>query len=107
MCATSTPSACQGPASQRGIALVLVFWVIALLTVMALGLTKTQRTEAALTANQIADARCRAAADAVTQPEVLDLLSVPLETVPPEQIWLPDGLLRPMQFEDQQLEVTL
>ena len=107
MCATSTASACQGLASQRGIALVLVLWVISPLAVLALGLTTTQRTETALTANQIADARCRAAADAVTQLMVLDLLSVPLETVPPEQIWLPDGLLRPMQFEDQQLEVTL
>jgi Tfp pilus assembly protein PilX len=41
----------------HGIALVLVMWVLALLTVMALGLTTTQRTQAALTANQVDAAR--------------------------------------------------
>ena len=68
------------PTRQTGIALVLVLWIISLLTVMALGLTTTQRTESALTQNQLDGARFRAMAEAAINLTVLNLLSTPLET---------------------------
>jgi general secretion pathway protein K len=92
---------------QRGIALVLVLWVIALLTVMALGLTTTQRTENALTRNQIDAARFRAQAEAVLALTALNLLTTPLETVPAEEVWIPNGVPRPLTFDGAALSVTL
>jgi general secretion pathway protein K len=50
--------------APRGIALVLVLWVLTLLTVMAVGMTAAQRTETALTENVIAEARFRALSEA-------------------------------------------
>ena len=49
---------------QRGIALMLVMWVLTLLTVMAVSLTVSRRTEIALTDNQVESARFRALAEA-------------------------------------------
>lgn len=92
---------------ERGIALVLVLWVIALLTVIALGLTTTQRTESALTQNQIDGARFRALADAALNLAALNLLSTPLETVAPEEVWIPDGVPRTLLFDGERLEITL
>ncbi len=92
---------------QRGIALVLVLWVIALLTVMALGLTTTQRTENALTRNQIDAARFRAAADAALALTALNLLTTPLETVPVEEVWVPNGVPRSLVLDGVELTVTL
>jgi general secretion pathway protein K len=92
---------------QRGIALVLVLWIISLLTVMALGLTTTQRTESALTRNQLDGARFRALAEAAINLTVLNLLSTPLETVPTEAVWVPDGLPRTIIFDGSELTVTL
>ncbi|MCG6941198.1 MAG: general secretion pathway protein GspK [Thiohalocapsa sp.] len=94
-------------AAQRGIALVLVLWVITLLTVMALGLTTTQRTENALTRNQIDAARFRARAEAVLALTALNLLTTPLETVPAEAVWTPNGMPHPVMFDGADLTVTL
>lgn len=92
---------------EQGIALVLVLWIISLLTVLALGLTTTQRTESALTQNQLDGARFRAAAEAVINLTVLNLLSTPVETVPAEAVWVPDGMPRPLLFDGMALTVTL
>ena len=92
---------------QRGIALVLVLWVIALLTVMALGLTTAQRTESALTRNQLDGARFRAMAEAAINLTVLNLLSTPMDVAEPESVWVPDGVPRPLAFDGRQLTVTL
>ena len=92
---------------QTGIALVLVLWIISLLTVMALGLTTTQRSESALTRNQLDGARFRALSEAAINLTVLNLLSTPLETVPAEAAWVPDGLPRTLVFNGSELTVTL
>jgi general secretion pathway protein K len=94
-------------ARQRGIVLVLVLWVIALLTVMALGLTTTQRTESALTRNQIDAARFRAHADAALVLVALNLMTTPLETVLPDEVWSPNGMPRTLVFDGTELTVTL
>ena len=49
---------------NAGIALVLVLWVVALLSMMALTLIATQRTESALTRNLIDAGQGRALAEA-------------------------------------------
>jgi len=101
-----------GLRGSRGIALVLVLWVIALLTVMALGLTTVQRTESALTRNQIDGARFRALADAALSLVALDLLSTPspmeeMAEMPEMAPQIPDGTPRVLTFDGDQLEVRL
>ncbi|NEX17235.1 MAG: general secretion pathway protein GspK [Halochromatium sp.] len=94
--------------SPRGMALVLVMWVIALLTVMALALTQLQRTEHALTANQLDSARFRAQANAVLNLVALNLMTTPAVTFEEEALVLvPDGQPREMVFDDARLILTL
>jgi len=84
---------------SRGIALILVLWVISLLSVMALGLTAAQRTESTLTANALAGARFRAAADAGIAYAALNLLAPQAENPDAAAtdaegqsvVWLPDA----------------
>lgn len=102
----------------RGIALVLVLWVIALLTVMALGLTAAQRTESTLTANALDGARFRAAADAGIAYAILNLLAPPnpdLDVAAASardgggqpQEWLPDDLPRSWSFAEVSLSISV
>lgn len=94
--------------TSRGIALVLVMWVLSLLTVMALALTQIQRTEGALTANQLDGARFRAQATAVMNLVALDLMSAPAMTFESEAtVWIPDGLARLYRFDGEEFLVTL
>jgi len=92
----------------RGMALVLVMWVIALLTVMALALTQLQRTEHALTANQLDGARFRAQANAVLNLVALNLMTRPAVTFEEEAVVLvPDGQPREIIFDGARLLLTL
>jgi general secretion pathway protein K len=89
-------------------ALVLVMWVIALLTVMALALTQLQRTEHALTANQLDSARFRAQANAVLNLAALNLMTTPAVTFEEDAILLqPDGQPREIRFDGTGLMLTL
>ena len=92
---------------QHGIALVLVLWIIALLTVMALGLTTTQRTESALTQNQLDGARFRALAEAAINLTVLNLITTPIDTVPAEEVVVPDGFAHRLQLDGEWIEVAV
>lgn len=108
---------CAG--TSRGIALVLVLWVLTLLTVMAVGMTAAQRTETALTENLIADARFRALADAAITYTVYNFIAPPpgegLATggklgqanadLPPP--WLPNGAPRPWGFDGKRLTIAV
>ena len=80
-------------ASQQGIALILVLWVITLLTVMALGLTAAQRTGSALTRNGLDIIRFRALSEAAVNFAALNLLVPPpsLDLDPEADVWMPDG----------------
>jgi general secretion pathway protein K len=100
----------SGPARpQRGIALVIVLWVLALLTVMALGLTTAQRTEGSLTRNQLDGARFRAAADAALALTVLNLVSTRLMAADEgdTEVWVPDGSPRTIELDGHRIEVRL
>ncbi|MEY6432703.1 type II secretion system protein GspK [Thioalkalicoccus limnaeus] len=92
----------------RGIALVLVLWVIALLTVMALGLTATQRTETSLTRNHVDTVRFRALAEAAVHYALLHLSApVPVEWRQSSEIWAADGWPRTWIFAGETLEVRV
>ncbi|WP_242513196.1 general secretion pathway protein GspK [Halochromatium salexigens] len=83
-------------------------WVLALLTVMALALTQIQRTEGALTANQLDRARFRAHAAGIMNLVALDLLSTPATTFDDAAIaWIPDGRAQPFRFNGEDFIVTL
>lgn len=93
---------------HRGIALVLVLWVLALLTVMAIGLTTAQRTETALSDNHVSAARFRAAADAAIAFTVLLLSMPPPDPTNPEvAIWLPNGSAHPWRFGGLDLSIQI
>lgn len=93
---------------ERGIALVLVLWVIALLTVMAMALTATQRTETALTRNQIDVIRFRALSDAALNYAVFQLLApLPLEMEAEREVWIADGSPHRWMFGGEMLEIRV
>jgi general secretion pathway protein K len=100
---------------SRGIALVLVLWVITLLTVMALGLTAAQRTESTLTANALDGARFRAAAEAGISYAVLNLLAPRTQDPANPQIdaagqpnaWEPNGSSHPWIFAAVPLQISV
>lgn len=74
----------RSPAGQRGIALVMVIWAMAMLTVLASNFTATGRTETRLAANQVETARAQALADAGVYRAIQGLLDPD-----PETAWRP------------------
>ena len=102
---------------DRGIALMMVLWVITLLTIIAIGLSGTQRTEIHLAANQVTNAVFRAQAEAAIQLAALNLLT-PV-TVPETQglmagpgmedprLWNPDGQPRLWGLGGETLEIRI
>lgn len=99
---------------NRGIALILVLWVITLLSVMALGLTAAQRTESTLTANALAGARFRAAAEAGIAYAALNLLAPQTEDMDAATdaegqsvVWLPDGTPHSWTFAEVPLAISV
>ena len=65
----------QRRAPQRGIALLVVLWVLVLLSLMAASLTRTSRTEINLARNLIETAQAEALADAGVYRAVWDLVT--------------------------------
>lgn len=107
------PLSRRGPARrQRGIALILVLWVVALLVIMAVGVTSDQRTETSLAANQASGAQFRALAEAAINYAVLNLTTAPQLDAPEDPLleslaWVPDGAPRPWRFAGEELTVTI
>lgn len=103
--------------ASPGIALVLVLWVLTLLTVMAVGLTAAQRTETALTENQIDQARFSALSDAAIAYAMYsflmpaDALMEPAVGALPEdpegQAWVPNGTPRSFRFAGSAVEIAV
>lgn len=81
-----TTHAEPGRTGQKGIALVIVMWMLVLLTVMAAGYTATMRTETRLTVHQLHASQSRALAEAGVWLAVNDLLKPE-----PNRKWLEDG----------------
>jgi general secretion pathway protein K len=102
------------PRKERGIALLLVLWVVALLTIIAVALTGTQRTETALAGNQVDAARFRALADAAVDYAMLNLMVPPITTqgreaqdAPDPNLWAPDGVPHAWPFGGATLQVAV
>ncbi len=101
--------------NTSGIALVLVLWVLTLLTVMAVGMTAAQRTETALTENQIADARFRALADAAIAYAIYSFLMPAQdsalmgsgEATAENGPWIPNGAARPWRFAGEGVSIAV
>ncbi len=87
---------------------MLVLWVLTLLTVIAIGLTATQRTETALADNQISAARFRALADAAIAYTILMYLMPPPELENEDELpWIPNGVPRRWRFDGQDLTIAV
>ncbi len=72
---------------QRGIALVIVLWFIALLSILALGFSKSMRSEAQITHNLLAANEARHLARAAVERGIYDLLQARGQ---PAAIFFPD-----------------
>jgi general secretion pathway protein K len=90
---------------HAGIALVLVLWVLALLSTMALALMATQRTETALTRNHISTAQGRALAEAGIYYAIARGLVYRASS--DSEKWEPDGTLHPWQFGGSRVETAI
>jgi general secretion pathway protein K len=93
---------------QRGIALMLVMWVLTLLTVMAVSLTVSRRTEIALTDNHVESARFRALAEAAIAYTALHYMTPEAQIdADQETAWLPNGQPRTWYFGDSELSLRV
>ena len=89
-------------ARARGIALVLVLWVIALLVIVLGGFVVLARTENLQTRHLFDSARARYAAEAG-----LALAALELRRANPELRWVPDGRRYAFDFEGAKIEIEI
>ena len=82
-------AASVAPLAQRGIALVLVLWLTALLTVIAGGFAYAMRNEAQAARNTMSQAQARALADGAVARTVFELMRP--RTIP--GVWAADGVV--------------
>jgi len=88
---------------QRGVALVLVLWVSALLMVIASSFLFESRGDALVVQNSIAIARAQAAADAGVQRAVFELYRIDN----PPDAWKRDGTPHEWTFDDAQVRIEM
>jgi general secretion pathway protein K len=88
--------------SSRGIALISVLWITALLAVMAASFVSSSRTEARLARNQLENAKAQALADGGLQRAVLGLLQYE-----PERLWRADGRVYRLDLGEGDVQVTI
>jgi general secretion pathway protein K len=87
---------------QKGIALVMVLWILALLTVMATGYSHAMRTEIKLTTNLLHSAQSKAVAEAGIWYAVAELLKPQRE-----QAWKSDGSIYTLDFSQDTIKVSI
>src|SRR5262249_34662850 len=87
---------------QRGIVLVVVLWVLALLGIVAASFQRDTRVETPVTPNLVENAKAEALADAGVQRAILGLLD-PDDT----KAWLADGTPYQFSLGEGQVRVTL
>lgn len=92
-----------GLKNKRGIALVLVLWMLMLLTLIANGVALTARTEAQIAGNLFALAQAEAVADAAIHKAMAELM-VPAGG---SGYWRSDGLEIPWLFDSANVRVTI
>jgi general secretion pathway protein K len=87
---------------RRGLALILVLWITALLAVLAASLVSSGRTETRLTHNLVENAKAEALADGAVQRAVLGLLAVD-----PDQAWRAGGGPYELVYGEGKIQVTI
>ena len=88
---------------QRGIALILVLWVLVLLTIIAGSFAYSVHSSTQMAANAVDTSKARALADGGVFRGVFELLGAQ----PGSTAWTPNGLTHPMRLGNQDIEVTL
>ncbi|MCB1743641.1 MAG: general secretion pathway protein GspK, partial [Gammaproteobacteria bacterium] len=87
---------------QRGIALILVLWIMVLLTLMAAGFAFERRTDAVLAIDQIEAIEADALAEAAIARAVLALKQDDVELQP-----IPDGRIYPWRYAGRELRFAV
>lgn len=94
----------SGLRRTAGIALVIVLWMLALLSVIAGSLVFSSRTEVQITSNLASQAKIEALADAGVYRAIMELAR---PKTPDPQQWKADGLPRRWQYREAELMVTI
>lgn len=89
--------------TQRGVALVLVLWALALLTVIAGSFSFSMRTEAVLAQNLVATAQARALADGAVHRGIYELLKPDADAAK----WKPDGKIHEWEAGEAKIRVMI
>lgn len=90
------------PAQQRGLALVMVLWLVTLLGIIASGHAYNTHTETRLAAMHVASAKARAAVEAGLCYAIMQLLAQDLANA-----WPIDGTVDRIQFDDRQIRIAI
>ena len=90
------------PGSQRGIALVVVLWLLVLLTVIAASHARAIRTETRLAANQVDAVKARSLAETGAHHAIMELL-VKEDTLR----WPADGSVNRLRYLDGNVAITI
>jgi general secretion pathway protein K len=91
-----------GPRAVRGVALIAVLWIVALLTVIGAGFALDMRTETTLTQELLAGARARAAAEAGVYRGIWEVLKPDRR-----RRWRADGTERRWSFRSYRVNIAL
>lgn len=89
--------------TQRGVALVLVLWALALLTVIAGSFSFGMRTEAMLAQNLVVSAQARALADGIVHRVIYELLKPDADAAQ----WKPDGKIHALEAHDAKIRLVV
>jgi hypothetical protein len=96
-----TPAITMPPGAQRGMALVLVLWLVVLLSVLVSGHARNVHTETGLVSRQIEAAQARALAEAGAQRAILDLMSGAARQ------WPANGTVNSFKFDGQDIFIAI
>lgn len=88
---------------DRGIALIIVLWLVVLLAVMALGMGQESRTAALVIRNQLNLAKARSLADGAVERAMYEHLRPPF----PDKSWFPNGAVHEWEEDGAKLAVSL
>lgn len=93
----------SGSCHQEGVALILVLWVLALLTVIAGSFVSSMRTETLLARNLVTQAQARALADGAVQRGIYELSKPPGDA----GVWKADGNSHEWEASDAKVRLVM
>ena len=103
MIAVKTISLSRQKNTQRGIAIIIVLWVITLLSLIAASFVSVMRSDIQVVTNGVGRAKAEAAANAGIQRAMFELFK-PINT--PDR-WAADGVAREWVYQDAALTITM